>query len=137
MQIAQIFVGTNSLVSDVHGMKFKSQFPNAFMEIIREWGAPTKPLSDSAKEQTSAKVKEILQHLCMPSWKSEPYHQHQNLAERRCAFIKETVNQIMDCTGSPPELWSCTVKCVCHLSNHTSHDSLDEHPLRSPHWFCP
>ena len=125
--MAQLFVGTKSLVSDVYGMRFKSQFVNSLQDVIRERGAPTKLISDSAKEETSNKVKEILRYLMIPAWQSEPYHQHQNPAERRYQFIKETVNCIMDRTGSPPpELWLHAMKYVCYLLNHTSSTTLDD-----------
>ena len=58
-------------------------------------------------------------------WQSEPYHQHQNPAERRYAFVKESVNHIMDRTGTPPELWLHAMKYVCYLLNHTASAALD------------
>jgi hypothetical protein len=44
----QIFVGTKSLVTDVHGMKSPAQFPGILTDEIITCGAPTKLISDSA-----------------------------------------------------------------------------------------
>ena len=43
---AQIFVGTESFVTDVEGMKSESQFVNTLEDNIRRRGAPTKLISD-------------------------------------------------------------------------------------------
>ena len=45
---AQIFVGRQSLVSDVYGMKTEKQFINTLQDNVRERGAPTRLISDSA-----------------------------------------------------------------------------------------
>ena len=43
---AQLFVGTESLVTDVYGMKMDKQFVNTFEDVIKDRGAPTKLVSD-------------------------------------------------------------------------------------------
>jgi hypothetical protein len=53
---AQIFVGTKSLVTDVHGMKSPAQFPGILTDEIITRGAPTKLISDSARVETSKEV---------------------------------------------------------------------------------
>jgi hypothetical protein len=45
---AQIFVGTKSLITDVHGMKSPAQFPGILTDKIITCSAPTKLISDSA-----------------------------------------------------------------------------------------
>jgi hypothetical protein len=57
---AQIFVGTKSLVTDVHGMKSPAQFPGVLTDEIITRGAPTKLISDSARVETSKEVHSIL-----------------------------------------------------------------------------
>ena len=59
-RVAQIFVGTESLVTDVYGMKTKKQFVNALQDVIRPRGAPTKLISDQAQVEISNKVHDIL-----------------------------------------------------------------------------
>ena len=46
---AQLFVGRNSLLSDVYSMKSESEFPQVLEEVIRQRGAMNTLVSDSAK----------------------------------------------------------------------------------------
>jgi hypothetical protein len=123
-QTAQVFVGTESLVSDVYGMKTEKQFVNTLQDIIRQRGAPTKLISDSAQVEISGKVKDILRYLFIEDWQSEPHHQNQNPAERRYQDLKRVTNRLLDRTGSPPELWLLALKYAAYLLNHVATDSL-------------
>jgi hypothetical protein len=67
---AQIFVGTKSLVTDVHGMKSPAQFPGILTDEIITCGAPTKLISDSAHVETSKEVRSILCTYGISSWQS-------------------------------------------------------------------
>jgi hypothetical protein len=78
---AQIFVGRESLVADVYGLKTDKEFVNTLEDNIRERGAMDKLISDFSKAKMSERVKHILRALCISSWYSEPYHQNQNFAE--------------------------------------------------------
>ena len=62
-KVAQIFVGTESCVIDVFGMKTESQFVNTLQDVIRMCGAPIKLIRDSAQVEISNKVKDILLYL--------------------------------------------------------------------------
>jgi hypothetical protein len=74
--MAQIFVGTETLVTDVEGMKSKKQFINALEDNIQHRGAPTKVISDRAQVEISNKVKDILCTYHISDWQSEPHQQH-------------------------------------------------------------
>ena len=76
--------------------------------------------------EISNKVHDILRYLFIEDWQSEPYHHHQNPAERRYQDIKRTANRLMDRTGSPPSLWLLALKYTAFLLNHTSCPSLDK-----------
>jgi hypothetical protein len=78
---AQIFVGTKSFVTDVKGIKSKSQFVNTLEDNVCHHGAPTKLISDQAQVAISNKVKDILCVLTILDWQSEPQQQHQNPCE--------------------------------------------------------
>jgi hypothetical protein len=78
----QIFVGTKSLVTNVHGIKSPAQFPGILTDEIITHGASTKLISDSTRVETSKEVRGILRTYAISSWQSEPHHQHQNPAER-------------------------------------------------------
>ena len=99
--ITQVFVGVESLVTDVYAIKTDRQFINTLEDQIRTQGAPTKLISDQAQVETSNQVKEILWAYCIDDWQSEPHDQHQNFAEHRIQQLKNLVNTIMDCVGAP------------------------------------
>jgi hypothetical protein len=65
---AQLFVGIETLLSDVYGMKTDKQFVNTLEDNIREWGAMSKLISDRAQVEISNKVTDILSALFISSW---------------------------------------------------------------------
>ena len=58
--MAQLFVGTSSLVSDICGIKTERQSVQTLQDVIRDHGAPTKLISDRAQVEVSNKAKDIL-----------------------------------------------------------------------------
>ena len=86
--MAQLFVATSSLVSDIYGIKTESQFVQTLQDVIRDRGAPTKLISDCAQVEISNKAKDILCHLHIQDCKSEAHHQHQNPCERHYNGMK-------------------------------------------------
>ena len=79
--MAQIFVGKDTLVSDVYPMQSSKQFVHTLEDNIRFRGAISKLMSDDAQVEISNKVKHILRMYHSSSCHSEPYHQNQNPAE--------------------------------------------------------
>ena len=65
---AQLFVGRESLVADVYGLKTDKEFVNTLENNIRERGAMDKLISDCAKAEMSEHVKQILRELCISAW---------------------------------------------------------------------
>ena len=57
---AQLFVGKESLVPDIYPVRFGKQFVNTLEDNIHRHGAMDKLISDSAKNEISHKVKDIL-----------------------------------------------------------------------------
>ena len=102
---AQFFVGLESLVSDVCGIKIDKQFLQTLQDCVRKRGAPNKLVSDSAKAEISKAVKDYLRWMFIDDWQSEPHRQNQNPAERRYQDIKRLTNRLLDRTGAPPECW--------------------------------
>ena len=74
----QIFVGNNTMFTDIYGMKTDSQFVNTLEGCIRDRGAMSQLISDS----------DVIRALCIGDWQSGPHHQHQNPAERRYQTVK-------------------------------------------------
>ena len=98
---AQIFVGTETFVTDVYGMKTEKQFVNTLEDNIRERGAMSRLLSDRAQVEISSRVVGILRALHIGQWQSEPHQQHQNPCERRYQTLKTMTNTLLDRSGSP------------------------------------
>ena len=67
---------------------------------------------------------DILRTLVIGNWQSEGYQQCQNPAERGHKNMKEWVNNLLNRSGAPPELWLLALQCVCFLRNHLAHKSL-------------
>jgi hypothetical protein len=126
---AVIFVGVDTQVTDVYGIKTDRQFVNTLEDNITQRGAPNKLISDRAQVIISNKVVDILRTLCIGSWQSEPHQQQQNPAERRFQTLKTAANRIMDRTGAPPYAWLLCLSYVCFLLNHTYNMSLCGVPL--------
>jgi len=122
--MAQIYVGRESLVTDVFGIKTEKQFVNTLLDEIRKRGAMDKLISDRAQVEVSKRALEILRSYCIDSWQSEPHYQHQNHAERRYAVIKPLVNLLLNTSGAPASAWLLAIQYVCHVLNHTATESI-------------
>ena len=68
---AQYFVDKESLVSDIYPMRSGTQFVNTLEDNIHRHGAMDKLISDSAKNEISHKVKDILRACNINDWQSE------------------------------------------------------------------
>jgi len=121
---AQIFVGRESLVTDVYGMKTDKEFINTLEDNIIHQGAMDKLLSDRAQVETSKKVQDILRALIIDDWQSEPHHQHQNFAENWWQTLKMYCNNVLNCTGAPPYTWLLCLLWVSFVLNHLATESL-------------
>ena len=122
---AQVFVGRDTLMADAYPMKSGKQFVNTLEDNIRRWGAMDKLLSDSAKNEISNKVMDILSTYHISNCHSEPYHQNQSPAERRYRTIKSRTNTVMNRSGAPANCWHLCLIYVCYLLNHiacSAHD---------------
>ena len=117
---AQLFVGKDSLVSDIYPMRSGKQVVNTLQDNIHRHSAMDKLISDSAKNEISHKVKDVLRAYNINDWQSEPYHQNQNPAEWRYRTIKAWANNIMNRTGAPAHCWVITLQYVCYILNHIS-----------------
>jgi len=126
---AVLFRGLQSKVTDVYGIKYDKQFVNTLEDNIREWGSPTKLISDRAQVEISDKVKGILRTLFIGEWQSEPHQQQQNPAERRYQTIKNRTNVVLDRTGAPAYTWLLALQYVCFLLNNYYDSGIGAIPL--------
>jgi hypothetical protein len=116
---AQIFMGAETLVTGVYGMKTEKQFVNTLEDNIRERGAMSRLFSDLAQVEISAHVVGILRTLHIGQRQSEAHQQHQNPSERRYQALKTTTNTLLDRSGSPPYTWLLCLMYVAFLLNIT------------------
>jgi hypothetical protein len=123
--MAQIFVGRDTLVCDIYGIKSTKQFINTLADNIRKRGAMHTLISDSATYQISHKIMDLLRSLFIADYQSEPYHQHQNKAEIRYATIKSWTNTVMNLTGCPPSCWLLCMEYVCTILNYMASPALN------------
>ena len=100
VQQAQLFVGKESLVSDIYTCGLASNLPILWKTIF----TGTVPWTSSSVIQPkmrSDKVKDILRAYNINDWQSEPYHQNHNPGEWQYRTIKTWVNTLMNRTGAP------------------------------------
>jgi len=69
---AQIFVGTESLVTNAYGIKSDGKFVATLEDNIRKRGAMNKLISDRAKARVSNKALDNLRNYVIDDWQSEP-----------------------------------------------------------------
>ena len=125
--ITKLFVGKDSLVSDLYPMKSSTQVVNTLEDNIRFRGAMSKVISDYAQVEISNRLKDILRMYHSSSWHSEPYHQNQNPSEWDYRTFKAWTNTILNQTGAPVNCWLLCMSYVCYLLNHISCESLRGH----------
>lgn len=123
--MAQIFVGRNTLVTDVYGSKSDGDFSSKLEENIRRRGAMDKLISDKAKSETSKRVLDILRSMFIQDWQSEPHHQWQNFAENRWQTVQNMANNILSRTGAPDSSWLLCLQWICYILNHSATKALD------------
>ena len=85
----------------------------------------TKLISNDAQAEISKRVKDILCAYAIDDWQSEPYHKHQNFAERMIWDLKANMNKVMNYTGAPEDCWLLCTEYVASIMNHMALDVLD------------
>jgi hypothetical protein len=120
----QLFVGRETLVTDIYGMKSGNGFITTLKDNICKRGAMDKLISNRALTEINNKIQEILRAYLIKYWQSKPYHQNQNYAERHYALIKSCTSIVLNQTGAPPNTWLLCLQYVCYVFNHISVSSL-------------
>ena len=62
-------------------------------------------ISDGGKYEISNQLTDLLHSLFIQDYQSEPYHQHQNMAENRFGLAKRYTNTVMNKSGCPAFCW--------------------------------
>lgn len=122
---AQFFIGRQSHYRSILPMGHSDKhFAPALMDVIRQYGAMDRLISDNAKAQISERVKDILRTYCIKDWQSEPYKGNQNFAERGWKDTKTRFKNAMNANGVPPNVWLLLLTYICEIQNHTAVASL-------------
>jgi Reverse transcriptase (RNA-dependent DNA polymerase) len=111
---AQIFVGIQSKMVSHYGMTTESDGPNALLDFLRKEGVPLSILKDNSKMQSGKIWQEICRRYWIKDEFTEPYHPHQNHAERLMAKMKAMMDRLYITTGCAPEAW---FRAACHVAD--------------------
>ena len=122
--MAQFFCGRDTLVCDAYGIKSTKQFINTLSDNIRKRGSMDTLISDGGKYEISKRVTDLLRSLFIQNYQSEPYHQHQNMAENRFGLAKRCTNTVMNTSGCPACCWLLCLQYICVVLNHLASPSL-------------
>jgi hypothetical protein len=95
------------------------------MDVIQKHGAMNQLISGNAQAQVSKKVADILCHLFINDWQSEPKYQHHNPAERCYKTVKFNVNWVLNMTGAPAFCWLLCLYYVTFIMNRLALESLE------------
>ena len=129
---AILYVGRESLVKDVYGLKTGKDFPATLEDNITERGAMTLLGSDRGSIEISKRVKDLLRSMFIKSWQSEPHKQNQNFAERQYQDVKRNVNTLFqplptylgqDRLSSARRIWQLSLNQRFEPSSPTSQNS--------------
>jgi hypothetical protein len=75
---SQVFFGMTSKRLYVAGMKTESEFPDVYLDFIRQCGIPSALRRDNAKSEMSQLVRQIHQDLVIADQWTEPHRTLQN-----------------------------------------------------------
>ena len=122
---AQFFIGWKSDLRSIRPCgKSDGQFARTLYDEIRRYGAMDVLVSDCARAEISARVKEILRTLVIRDWQSEPHNKNQDYAERGWRDTKRTGAMVLNYSGAPDEIWLLALQYVCFVMNHTARERL-------------
>ena len=122
---AQFFIGRRSHFRSSRPVGTSDKrFVHTLMDEIRRYGAMDVLISDNAKAQISARVKDVLRTFAIDDWQSEAYKGNQNFAERGWRDTKAKVNNLLNFSGAPADTWLLALQYVCFVQNHTAVKSL-------------
>jgi len=120
----QVFVGIKSTVTSHYGLQRESQGPEALLDFFRQEGVPLSLTRDGSKMQANQLWQQYCRNFFVKDKYTEPYHPHQNPAERALALHKTKIQRLMIDTGCDPRAW---FKAACHVAaihNHTARKTL-------------
>ena len=122
---AQVFVGLESKKISLYGLRKESQAPKALLDFLRQDGVPLSLSSDNALVFESELWQTIERRYWIKRSFTEPYHPHQNLAERMIGQLKAMTKRLMADTGCSPESWFLAMRHAADVHNCTANENLE------------
>ena len=122
----QLFALKSSKFTKSKLMRRESQAPDMYEDIIREYGAPNKMVTDNAKVCTGKRWTEINRKYCIATGLSVPHHQHQNYCEGEGGNLKFKLLKLFhNTTHTPIHYWCYALEFVDQVSCCLSKPGLD------------
>jgi hypothetical protein len=84
---AQVFFGMTSKMLFVAGMKTESEFPDVYLDFIRQYGIPSALRRDNANSEMSQRVKQMHRDLVIADQWTEPHSPWQNPVEQKGSLV--------------------------------------------------
>ena len=81
--------------------------PEAYLDVIREYGAPNKPVTDNAQVLTGNRWTNITRQHCIATGLTIPHHQHQNYCEEQGGNFKFALQKLLHNTSHAPITYWC------------------------------
>jgi hypothetical protein len=113
---AQVFFCMTSKMLYVAGMKTESEFPDVYLDFIRQHGIPSALRRDNAKAKMSQQVCQIHRDLVIADQWTEPHSPWQNPAELNgVKYLKSHAQVLLDRTGAPDTMWFLAQDYLAHV----------------------
>ena len=103
----QLFAFKESKFTKVKLMKREAQAPEMYEDIIRQYGAPNKCVTDNAKVCKGKRWISVNRRYCIETGLSVPHHQHQNYAEGEGGNLKHRLLKLFHNTPHAPIQYWC------------------------------
>ena len=122
----QLFAFKKSKLNVFKLMKREANAPEAYEDVIREFGAPNKTVTDNAQVLTGTKWTSINRRYCIESGYTVPHHQHQNFSEGEGGNFKFAILKLMHNTPHAPlSYWCYAAQFLDKVRRCLSKSSLD------------
>jgi hypothetical protein len=116
----QVFFDMTSKTLYVAGMKTESEFPDVYLDFIRQYGIPSALRRDNAKSEMSqrVRVRQIHRDLVIADQWTEPHSPWQNFAELNgVKYLKSHAHVLLDRTAAPDCIWFLAKDYLAHIHN--------------------
>jgi hypothetical protein len=138
---AQVFFGMTSKSLFVTVMKAESEFPDVYLDLIRQNGIPSAIRRDNAKFEMSQRVRQIHCDLVIADQWTEPHSPWQNPAELNgsCVkYLKSHAQVLLDRAGAPDSMWFLAQNYLAHVHNLSANRQINwqiaQQLSKGPRW---